>query len=107
MIKASDLRIGNIFLIHGDYLPIAAGAIDAFHRNVYEFTKDIYPIPLNPNILEKCGAKNVQIMGSNEPHWEIGNYLVSQSEINRMQYLHFLQNWYYFKTFGEELKLDL
>lgn len=110
MIPANELRIGNYVYLDG-YEEITAICKDGVKTNFVDthfvFFESIYGIPLTPEILEKCGAEAKGVMGTTEIHWKIGNYLISQSEIDRMGSLHFLQNWYYFKTFGEELIVNL
>lgn len=113
-LQANELRVGNFLLYNGNILKVTCIDLDLDDEGValvcfqdsnpveLNYGK-VLPIPLTPEILKKCGSQQKSIMGTNEPHWKIGNYLLSDSEINRMGSLHFLQNWYYFKTFGEEL----
>ena len=115
MINANELRIGNWI----NYLDIngvnpAQIEIDDFINLKEDGEKDFpfTPIPLTPEILEKCGF----VMHKTSQLWRKDNfylhhYLVSDNEYcfkysdftsSSIQYLHQLQNLY-FALCGEEL----
>ena len=111
--KANELRIGNIvstwngikMKLDEDDLEIMFGA-----RN-YE---DFYPIPLTPEILEKCGFEKSSFTQWRDNYFTLTDidtkYLFCKSEsievIATIQYLHQLQNLYFALT-GNELNINL
>ena len=125
MIAANELRIGNWVLWNGpDHVENAKiSAISneevAFKCGDYGLINEIQPIPLTPEILEKCGLKNgnseldrnvfystnkhlaqfsVNISGSFGIY--VGVFIALRSV--HLEYLHQLQNIYFALT-GEEL----
>lgn len=122
MIAANELRIGNaLYDRHGNMVYIHNGFFcisgDMSHL------KDYKPIPLTPEILEQCGFRK----------WDYEGYTFNEADmdydirlINDMfyrlvwdgkqddyitfdtpfQYLHELQNKFYFAT-GAELKINI
>jgi hypothetical protein len=129
MIQANELRIGNyVALKGGDIVPIADGGILAINQKRFE----CYPIPLTPEILEKCGFDVVHKTNNhyaiNDPNgikdshkisvfptinnqWHIAfsdtlNGYNDYTPTTKIQYLHQLQNLYFALT-GEELECNL
>ena len=107
MIAASELRIGNSVLDPiGLPKEVSLEVLKNISKGlVYE------PIPLSPEILEKCGFKKQLIKGKTDKYWfEKGE--ISYNEIhekfwyhgvleNSPKYLHQLQNLYFSLTGGE------
>lgn len=119
MIKPNELRIGNIVLVQGKPVKITG----IIHDNIY-FGSEFYvrvrlhqsePIPLTPEILEKCGFKlDVEvyeqagfypciIKNKMNEGWrmDFGEYVT-----NELNYLHQLQNLYFALT-GTELEINI
>lgn len=118
MINANELRLGNAleYLVEDCVdnssewmlnIVDAADIVDAA-SNESIFNKYYQPIPITPEILEKCGFVRNSLMDS----YELGKYSVRYSmmyyeghevsELNTCKYLHQLQNLYFALT-GEEL----
>lgn len=115
MVKANELRIGNYVKTDTDTIvPIRGGGINAIETNQLS----VKPIPLTPEILEKCGfVKHGHAWNNGQ-----GNSLHYCAEDHCLQiavfgptfvpiafdvyYLHQLQNLYYALT-GEELNVQL
>lgn len=122
MIPQNQLRIGNWFITD-------QGTFHQVNDRNIRYTEGMNPIPLRPEILEKCGftgsrimmyfkkyvneedSENIQLtlhqVGPN-PEWNIA-YSVKQDYVRlkkRTQYLHELQNLYFCLT-GEELPINL
>jgi hypothetical protein len=131
-IKASDLRIGNwVHKIHSSvnrslYIEesdFPMETIDCGFVKVLEIAEyeDLQPIPLTPEILEKCGFQKDSIdfilplkHGSLQSPLS-GEYVVFGLEVNDLfydahesdiKYLHQLQNLYFALT-CEELQINL
>jgi hypothetical protein len=126
MIKAGELRIGN--WLSGNYtipkfLPIEVYSLGDYGIN--ELTEDSFePIPLTPEILEKCGFENLDIhdwilktifiedngLGEGGEEWSVHVWNEFYQEHmmlpNYIYYLHQLQNLYFALT-GEELNINL
>lgn len=110
MIQANELRIGNWYNQFGN-----------FHQASWTTIKDLSeapesqiwckPIPITPEILDKCGF----VFNSSLNSYELGKYSFRYgmifydgyrcSELN-FKYLHQLQNLYYALT-GEQLEINL
>lgn len=121
MIAAQELRIGNLIFIDNEFQTITGiynqlGDNDKVNYYVQnkEFLdvniEDIEPIPLTPEILEKCGFENfgdnfrlndfvIDYIGFQYRIMGNGRTIVLTS-------LHHLQNCYYFNT-GQELDIKL
>lgn len=123
MISANEIRIGNyVSLKCGTHVPIADGGILAISQKRFE----CYPIPLTPEILEKCGFQRHKCgisgadMWQGMDGWSIDNPFFSgwlfrgdgymlrlvgyyNSEI---YFLHQLQNLYWCLC-GKELEINL
>jgi hypothetical protein len=118
MIKANELRIGNLVMDDDD-------SHDVF--NVEEITKgksetenmwfingrwseDVLPIPLTHEILEKCGFEKEEDYYSYEGFklWynDYNFYHMNSEMLIHVDYLHQLQNLY-FALNGEELAVNL
>lgn len=129
MIKENEIRVGN--LIKGIATSLTIKVDLHFFNEVFDDDTmlDWYaPIPLSKELLEKCGfVKNrsgelaIEMYGA-ESHLEMiygvesWHYpIITQTPqgdeersvfLNRIQYLHQLQNLY-FALVGEELKIEL
>ena len=125
MIQANELRIGNIIIING--ITVALGT-ELFCLVVTNQTAPPQPIPLTPEILEKCGFDVVHKTNNhyaiNDPNgikdshkisvfptinnqWHIAfsdtlNGYNDYTHTTKIQSLHQLQNLYFALT-GEEL----
>lgn len=140
MIKANELRLGNYFhpnsISNGIRIPSTAiwykvGAINNFgeievndpHRKetLVFSTKEIDPIPLTPEILEKSGFKNQyehywikdkELLLTLDKFWWWTNYWTPDDEFGiealvpykEISYVHQLQNLYFSLT-GQELSI--
>lgn len=124
--KANELRIGNWININGQYVNIGYGVIMDMHKkqkgikNSYLDTLTFNPIPLTPEILEKCGftkMNNGWNMGERKSYMDVifslfdDNYCQGELDLRlngsdlpmpKVKYLHQLQNLYFALT-GEEL----
>jgi hypothetical protein len=131
--QANELRIGNWVnefgkpkQIHSVDILYLEGEDDTDFGDMYE------PIPLTPEILEKCGLKQyenfIEIKGQTigvifpvieihkedwEPEYQAGTYVYSglgdpesYGFKVKIEYLHQLQNLYFALT-GEELQINL
>lgn len=110
MIKATELRIGN-------WVDSSNGVLYQINKSHFENTdfRITKPIPLTPEILEKCGfLKNGYNYKESDgiidffidkdtsiTYYEVGNIVFCN-----IYYLHELQNLYRWLT-GEELKVNL
>jgi hypothetical protein len=117
--KANELRIGNWYQNHkGEYQQITprffsslAGGLsweDQKAAGYSELSGYFHPIPLSPEILEKCGFKDEY--GNGRYYFDGFEYYNGKlwfrtAEI-KIQYLHQLQNLYFALT-GEELEVNL
>ena len=126
MITAQELRLKNV-LTHGDTV-VYVDAIFPTHficeteegiSRGNSLQANFTPIPLSPEILEKCGFKiggydflfwdngKIELAGLNWadadiPEYQFVNFRYSDNGIVSIYYLHQLQNLYYSLT-GEEL----
>src|SRR5574338_1717109 len=129
MIKASELRVGNIVLYKQDNDELPVLKIDGDKKtdcldlllglNMELNEQDIDPIPLTPEWPEQCGFKIETIPDSVDDegdiikgytHWTNGSFCFhfSNGKVEgreHIQYLHLLQNWYFF-SIGEELTIN-
>jgi hypothetical protein len=133
MIDASELRIGN-YILHKTGVRILRVKITIAHFDLLGKSggKDMFPIALKPDILQKCGfTENLKyyrlpegrefiltlpVMGANKN--EIAAYVINNSEMyaratvndlvisNNCHHLHQLQNLYYALA-GRELDVAL
>lgn len=113
MIQANELRIGNWVYQNqrNDFVRIDGGDIWNIQSNIIT-EKDIKPIPLTPEILEKAGFKESLISkdyiykGFMMLHKTEG-YMCSPFDfMKKVTYVHELQNLYFALT-GEELNIEL
>lgn len=119
MIQANELRIGNCILLDtGFVLPaphVIKGQDIADIENGRITLTAIQPIPLTPEILEKCSAKEgdqyvfykaniylYQYPGHN--HWLVK--AAGNIKLTSVQFVHQFQNLYHSLT-GEELPINL
>ena len=133
MIATTELRIGNYILqkVHTRIMPVKFG-FKHFELLVQGGDKDLFPLVLKPEILEKCGfGENrdypllpearefilvLPVIGSNRN--EIRAYVKNNKECfgratvndlpvsNNLYHLHQLQNLYHALT-GQELAVNL
>jgi hypothetical protein len=110
MIAANELRIGNWVSKEGELFKVTSYTFLIIERG----ETLIEPIPLTPEILEKCGFVKqmmwtyaIDIVGNmklvyylGEKGWSIGNK--NYSDFSNLNYLHQLQNLYFSLT-GTEL----
>jgi hypothetical protein len=118
MITANELRIGNWVNAEGIFeykvaviLNDSVGLFDPDPHEeddiFYPPIDEINPIPLTPELLEKCKASYNGIKNDDKVTYH--SYTVFGKEIRSMTkqpYLHQLQNLYYNQT-GEELTVNL
>jgi hypothetical protein len=119
MIKANELRIGNIVERNGLNVRVTSiGAKDSMTDGGYSELKNIEPIKLTPEILEKAdfvgGYENyydhkklegLQIQIDENGCWLLNDEF-TQYYGKPFKYLHQLQNLFYSLT-GEELNIEL
>lgn len=109
MIQANELRIGN-WVNHVNEYPAQIRAYDFEHSNFHK----INPIPLTPEVLEKCGFVGVKSRVNDSIHkYRKGGIEIFLPEYGFCYYdgdcwtivksLHQLQNLYFALT-GEELE---
>lgn len=125
MINAKELRIGNWVTYHGETdMPCQLDAQDIFNiaTGYMDNDKIHSPIPLTPEILEKCGftvASDKEYGGWITPFYGIfkdnafrirvnacGEFYYSPDKYANpiyLRFLHHLQNWFFALT-GEELE---
>ena len=114
MIKANELRVGNWVLLGKDYYEI--DSICAWGKGTH-----LNPIPLTPEILEKCGLKQqgkralysdgkLAFMEDADGFTffikDDSNVLYRSAANSKIYYLHQLQNLYFALT-GNELNINL
>ena len=138
-IKASELRFGNLIKYYDELVEVygvkGLYVIIAVEENGEVKEQSILapafePIPLTPEILEKCGfVKSKSDKDDNEDHYVYGNQVANNFSLyfdtdhweiaqewndsrvyfyfwNHINHLHQLQNLYFALT-GEELKINL
>lgn len=119
MIKANELRIGNFITIDNGEKPPYIYEVTAHDMEEIDGCgEDCFPIPLTPEILEKCGlrlqAQRTSIYIRDRLKIWIGHinggiaYLKNEDTddsfyIGQVSYLHQLQNLYFALT-GKELE---
>jgi len=121
--KSNELRIGNyISDIYSSNSFMAKVVRLDFIRCYYGMShssySDLRPIPLTPEILEKCGAEKYEEFGKSFMELSVATDLVIFSdetgvklmclgdEIKKVEYLHDLQNLYFALTNNElEIKI--
>lgn len=117
MIKASELRIGNWIVFDGTQLKATSNIIHSLDEEWFSAE----PIPLTPEILEKCGFdcgfSGYKKDGFAFTIWHNGkegqdkdSFIiqdnVTQCELTTIKYLHQLQNLIFALT-GTELEISL
>jgi len=120
MIKANELRIGNkvamgVHICTINSIHLVPG-IDEVHYRVSGFVKfdqyavydyQVDPIPLTPEILDRCGFKKTKFkwrIDEGDAFYLYGsNGFYAPFVMPEIKYLHQLQNIYYAMT-GEELE---
>lgn len=123
MIQANELRIGNFVktpnqdffridafeYLRDDFGKVAQGKDTQYHPLPW-YLNNIEPIPLTPEILEKCGLTNTIYLNGYAYNFDItGDVSFNHGEyeqICNVKYLHQLQNLYFALT-GEELSVNL
>lgn len=119
-IKASELRIGNsakMFVSSNEYVVWQLAWIDI--KMCFEGTRIYEPIPLTPEILERCGFDEINVVYADDQPYDgsFGDYKILEYKSRmkngfylrystKLQYLHQLQNLYHSLT-GEELNINL
>lgn len=127
MINANDLRIGNwVKLLQTDiFIQIGLSNFyemyDHEQNDDYTYCEHLIPIPLSPEILEKCGFKKKENIsyssGMPTPFmvFRIDDFTFNTHQElwwyngvlkNQPKYIHQLQNLYFSLT-GQELKVTL
>lgn len=123
MIPANELRIGNWvnFDTHNGVMPmriesIRKEAISACFEVSYFDDEKTSPIPLTPEVLEKCGfdyTESLHRLGELEIGYDNEDFMLMQYSLRykkaiilKVKYLHQLQNLYFALT-GEELTVKL
>lgn len=124
MIAAHELRIGNWVLARPEIAGIETESEELVNIQVAFVSKNmaheewLYPIPLTPEILEKCGFEkhhsnyyvDALMLKPNGNVWEVWLYPAPspQSAYNatNIRFIHELQNLYFALT-GEELEVNL
>lgn len=123
MIKANDIRIGNIFKVREDAINTEHYPGDIIKWDLSDFSAiergrlnymDFDPIPLTPELLEKCGFEllvgdyDFDTYSKNGIEvWEHDEgYCHSYAFGGDVDHLHQLQNLYFVLT-GEELEIKL
>jgi len=116
--KANELRIGNWVETNEGYKRVAE--LDKYGISYHitpdavklELCKYIKPIPLTEEWLLKCGFRKLDKYTFVKNKWFVykrkrGFVTASKKREVKLDYVHLLQNWYYFNTNGEELELQL
>lgn len=128
MIDAKDIMVGNWFEHNANWCFRSPEDLKPFlfqweERDWYALGEctmsldDVSPIPLSPDILEKCGFENVyENKWANDlveiQHYELGDWyeLLNGEErtnwTHQVKYVHQLQNLYYSLT-NQELNIHL
>lgn len=127
MIKANEFRIGNLvkYKIKDklEWEVVAINAIDFPYLQLAEKNNAVEehytPIPLKMELLENVGFKRPIVNGEPIPFYKKSRYTIFELTpgifeftidaailFKKMQYLHQLQNVYYF-LIGEELAVDV
>jgi hypothetical protein len=128
MINAKELRYKNLFIVKGIHDYIAIHAIDVplnrvsiSHMGTHDWIPidDLQPIPLTPEVLEKCGfdkhTKNTNgatiewLQHYNLRYLTFNAFLLELGDdisLGHIIHLHQLQNLYMALT-GEELEVNL
>ncbi|MFB5624639.1 MAG: hypothetical protein ACE5RP_06995 [Nitrosopumilus sp.] len=115
MIKANELRIGNLVYSENSIYTIGGGDLLNLHKYYNSYSKSYNPILLTEEWLFRLGADvNKQIELNDNKHGSIDfsnfddPYLVNSEfenfPLNKIQYVHQLQNLYFALT-GQELEL--
>ena len=116
--KSNELKIGNWLLpnhdLDGDYSQVSSLEVcyEGGKHYIVNGYKDGFfynPIPLTPEILEKCKFGKVLFVerGTLLVYSRDGDdYLMTLTTIKEVKYLHTLQNLYFALT-GEELPIEL
>jgi len=127
MIQANEIKVNNRFIraldssrgleYDHDFVLTEEWIGKLFGDNISIALQDLHPIPLTPEILEKCGFKKlnnawvpIDYSATDYLKWSFtiwdnkdGTYRYNSAEfIPELKYLHQLQNLYYALT-GEEL----
>ncbi len=113
MINVNELRIGN-FVSNGNPVTVE-------HYFLQDSFADFDPIPITPEILEKCGFENFAFEyihesgvslenmrgndGPGQPDYFYLSFVFKNASVE-IKHLHQLQNLYFALT-GEELKVNL
>lgn len=129
MIKASELRLGNIVWESNSFTPGAEDYNEIVIASINDIDKvirddlgngysydSLYPIPLTPEWLERCGFKRDPDTNNYDiPTYSFGGlimrkenkiwrFIYKEKRLRTINYLHQLQNLYFALT-GEELTI--
>ena len=117
MINPNELRVGNKVLVNGRVTEIFSMAPGTDGRtygfNLFEggmpefYDYDAQPILLTPEILDRCNFENgisLYQYSDNSYGVEIGGFTDQGINVS-IEYLHELQNVYYWLSGGQELEI--
>lgn len=112
--KANELRIGNWVEQPNDGVTRVTAILNDLQIKTETGYIDKYcrPIPLTEEILLKCGFRKLDKYTFVKNKWFVykrkrGFVTASKQREVKFDYVHLLQNWYYFNTNGEELEIQL
>jgi len=131
MIKANELRIGNRIRVYSDIVEVTDIADDGIIGTTAYFDGQMgccgctdsmaEPIPLTPEILEKCGFEQKEVVNSDQDdrtfwaHPKMNYYTYDGKkfdagygfgDLDHVKYVHQVQNLFFALT-GEELEVKL
>lgn len=116
MIKANELRIGNLFIrelcnsrrleYDDSFILTEEWMGKLFSDNISIALQDLHPIPLTPEILEKCGFVLDEDAGYYFLDLPGKPQNIDRLKVGKGVFVHQLQNLYFALT-GEELKVTL
>lgn len=109
MIQANELRIGN-WVKSNIYQQVTVEILDWLSNDRHNHDS-LQPIPLTPEILEKCGFVRNELMAKHNTVIWYGDHIGVKGILGVVKpcecgYLHQLQNLYFALT-GEELTVNL
>ena len=106
MLQSQELRIGNWVNNTTGEMQVSGITDDEIYFKDGDCVpaKFIHPIPLTPDILEKLGEVKF-VMGDTSKYYKIGELLFGEDDFELSKGLHWLQNYYFFRT-GTELNYN-
>lgn len=100
MIQANELRIGNWILLNNEPIEVYGTLLDYCSKQTD--IRELYPIPLTPEILEKCDFSDTNFFFSiHDGGVSVEDKPGDNAFFLPVKYLHQLQNLYYALTFKE------